>query len=281
MGDARKQIDDKLISPDRRWPRDYDYAKAKLRDKSVLICPDTNVLRRLVTFRKQDISNNDSFTHLKQLGYCLSNMHTWLLEIKTCKKLLNMNEVGWVIPHQIMREIGNYPNKFNELEDCRNSLKNAVKLLPRELQETASEVVKKIDELIKEAIKVRTHIVADLIILEEHLDHAGHAWQLVRDNEFPNEIEKIKGHDKQQMKDSIILCHLLDFHIKMGKPLIFWTFDTFGRPDEALAPSFFTRASSKYSIGIVYDVNKVLCGVEDKILTSKESKNMLGAWAWR
>ena len=146
MIDARKQVRDALIPLELRSPMSHDRVMDQLRDRSIIICPDANVLRRMMQIKKLD--NNDSFFHLKNFEYCLSNIDEWSLQIKACKKLLDMEEVGWVIPEQIVREINNYPAKLVELESCMNSLENTEESLHPKLQRIAFRMVKKIDKLI-------------------------------------------------------------------------------------------------------------------------------------
>ena len=129
---------------------------------------------------------------------------------------------------------------------------------------------------LKDTTKIRTRIVDNLAVLEEELRHVESAWQLVHKDAFPNN-QKHKSYKNQQMKDSVILCHLLDFHINIEKPLFFWTFDAFGyMPNEKPPSPFSNEMSPGYNIPIAYDINDILYDAEHEIKADRKSKSVLG-----
>ena len=278
VADIKKQTkrNNLLIPHERRNLIEHDVAKDQLRDKSVIICPDTNVLIRMIKIEKYDKRNEGNANYLKQLEHCLFDIDKWFSQIKVCKKLFSMNEIGWVISQQVLEEISNSRDGFFNLENYRNNLKSAEKSSPPELQKIIHSAVKKFDKLIKEATEARRQIIDDLIFLQGTSDHVSAAWELVRDGDFPNDKKNSKTQDKQQMKDSVILCHLLDFHINIKKPLFFWTFDMFGRGQGEKPASQFFIKTRKDSISIIYDIRDALSKIKE-IQKSKISLNLSGA----
>lgn len=251
-----------LIPKEQRRLVNYDDAKDLLRDKFALICPDANVLRYMVALGKYHVAN-DSSNHLKRLSHCLSNIEQWLSQIETCEKLININEVGWIIPEQILREVDKCRNKISNLKNYKNNLKNAEKSPHPELQKATCDMIEKFDKLIKKATEIRTHIVKNLLILEEKSKHVNSAWELLYNGHFPN-IEA------QQMKDSVILCHLLDFRTYMKKPLFFWTFDRFNSPENSKLFSFPSNLS-EYTIDVSHDIRHALPNIEKEVHANKKS----------
>lgn len=247
---------DMLIPPERRQLVNHNDAKVHLQDKFVLICPDTNVLKRMVALGKYHTAN-DTSNYLKKLEHCLSNIEQWLSQMEACEKLFNMTEVGWIIPQQVLREVHNHLDKFPDLENYKNNFVNAEKSPHPPLQKAICSMIEKIDELIGKVIKIRACIVSDFIVLKEEPKHVSEAWKLVYDNKRPN------ARKDQQMKDSVILCHLLDFHKIVGKPLFFWTFDSFNDIENRGLSSF--PGNLLDNIVVARDIREALSNIEHKV----------------
>lgn len=257
--DFKKQISDTLLQYKQMRSTDRDNAEAQFRDKSALICPDTNVLQHMVARATKknfsDIPTDTPIYDFKQLEYWLSLIDKWSSQMGACKELLGMHEVGWIVPQQIHRERIDGPTEFDELKEIGNSLKDTKEPAHFELQSIIYNMIQKFDRLMEEITKNREGIEKNLTILEEKPEHIMKAWQLIYGGDFPN-------HRKQQMKDSVILSHLHDFQVSTEKPLFFWTFDKFDGSDGLPFP---------YNIDIVRDISDVLPGIKKKIRDSKKS----------
>lgn len=193
-----------------------------LASKGTIICADTNILLRMVDQEKE-----------KKIGSLLHQLDAWLEQMRNLNQLLQNSNVGWMIPEQVIREFDNVTqnqdrhSNFNEkFEDLKKNLTGEPPIGDKCLSSIHNGINEKIEELgdLIETNKECLHKNI-LVMKEDKDDFAHHAWKRVREYSFPNQ-------KKQQMKDSVIFYHLLDFKAELEKVnsqarVCFWTFDSF------------------------------------------------------
>ena len=74
----------------------------------------------------------------------------------------------------------------------------------------------------------------------------------------------------QQMKDSVILCHLFDFGVRVKKPLFFWTYDKFDRHLGQRPFFLFPDNKRGYNINVFHDIGHTLPSIEKEVRSSKK-----------
>ena len=222
-------------------------------ENSIIVSPDTCVLLHMVRAGQE----NEKVSTLRQL-------HLWEKEARNLKKRIEYEEIIWVIPRQILRE-------FEENSDKRPTFCEFKKSLVGENahpDETSSDEIysrfcQKINEvgtLIKEN---RRAIIGAAAILEyDDKEPIYDAWEDVREYKFPNKND-------QQMRDSVILQHLLKLQGKLHKQysqtrVRFWTFDSFGNKEYTVGSHRldFPKKESEYYMDIII-------GSIDEILSSE------------
>ncbi len=188
---------------------------------SIIASPDTCVLLHMVRKRGGD----EKFPQLEHL-------HLWEKEADFLKTLIESGNIIWVIPEQVVIEFAK--NSETERRFCefkRLLVGNNLFLDERGTDERYSGFCQKIDEiggLIKENRKA---IIESAFVLKyDNREPIYSAWKNVREDEFPNTRD-------QQMKDSVILQHLLKFQEKLDNQnlrakLYFWTFDNLGNGNQ-------------------------------------------------
>ena len=216
----------------------------------ITICPDACVLLQMVRMS----SGLSSIGHLDK----------WLKQMNQCKALLNRDDIDWVIPEQVTREF----NKNKEDKNKEGEF-SSIRLFGKGLISTANISDKKLDIVNKRLIKVfsefetlarqnQKRIIAKSTVLSEknedykQRDFIHDAWCLVYNDKFPNQ-------EKQQMKDSVILSHLLalsrenDGIVSSKFPIYFWTFDKFDNAPN----SRFPEEASRDLIKIISDIEAI------------------------
>lgn len=282
-------------------PAPVSHAEAieRLYGKSVLICPDANVFLHMVTFKGMSDLYNDDPPHLtKGVDYDLKHLNDWLLQMQSCRELLGERNIGWIIPEQILREIGHHiENKnFSHIRTMRDSLVIPGKRLQKSsqkdilysgMQDVWSKVIEMADGLLEIAKENRNLIVKRLITLQENEEegYAQDAWKLVHSYIPPNK-------KSQQMKDTVILHHLYAFYVswisnqidpvsRKENTCFLWTAD---KDILALQGSkFYPRVVDANEVsplhikifGDVTDAKQQITNLLSKIRASKSQRNML------
>lgn len=229
-------------------------AVKQLENCKIIICPDTNIFWQMVCLEK----NMDTIHQLSK----------WLEEMENCRDILDNQEVGWLIPKQIIRELSilfneqsenksPFTKRFDVIDKFMNDLKTDEEINNTDLNE--------INDLIKKSyLKLKTDFEHNwvsmynkAVLLEEEASIIYKAWELVYSKDFPN--KKI-----QQMKDTTILCHLHEFCCQLKKEqqeqnlqnthsVYFWTFDGLGDHNNEKFPH---EQSDNY-IKIINDIMEI------------------------
>ena len=225
----------------------------------ITICPDACVLLQMVC----------TSSGLSSIG----QLDKWLKQMNQCKLLLSRDNVDWVIPEQVKRELNKNKEDENKKGKNKEGAFSSIRLFQKGLISTANISDKKLDlvnnglsdavsELETLARQNHKQIMDKSTTLYEESgdyireDFIHHAWTLVQGDKFPNK----KG--KQQMKDSVILSHLLAFSrendgiVSSKHPIYFWTFDKFDKSDNSPASQFPEGRSSKF-IKIISDIEGI------------------------
>ncbi len=221
----------------------------------ITICPDACVLLQMVR----------TSSGLSSIG----QLDKWLRQMNQCKALLNRDDIDWVIPEQVKREFNKNKEDENKKGKNKEGAFSSIRLFGKGLISTANISDKKLDIVNKRLIKVFSELETlarqnhkqimdkSLVLSEKNEDHKQKdfihdAWCLVYSDKFPNQ-------QKQQMKDSVILSHLLALSrenegiVSLKFPIYFWTFDKF---DGSLVSQFPEDESSKF-IKIISDIEGI------------------------
>lgn len=243
MAQDGNQESESLAELELSEPVSHQDALEKLSSKSILICPDTCVLIRMIP---------DKDPKLSGLAYLDSSK----AQMEKCNELLSRDEVGWIAPQQVSREFK------DPKDDIANGLRDSLVSgdlgddLIGDMGYRLEESIKKVESQAKDN---RERIIREAVVLDDKKeDVIWEAMDLVNRNEFPNKP------GSQQMKDSLILCHLhsfvnFAFDNDRGFSVYFWTFDKFGRKDTQKNRNFpiASRADDERSIGITRDIRKI------------------------
>ena len=221
----------------------------------ITICPDACVLLQMVR-------TSSGLSSIRQLD-------KWLKQMNQCKALLNRDDIDWVIPEQVTREFKKNKEDENKKGKNKKGEFSSIRLFRKGLISTANISDKKLDivnnrlsdavlELETLARQNQKRIMDKSLVLSEknedykQRDFIHDAWCLVYSDKFPNQ-------EKQQMKDSVILSHLLalsrenDGIVSLKFPIYFWTFDKF---DDAPNSQFPEEASREF-IKIISDIEAI------------------------
>ena len=247
---------------------------------SIIVSPDTCVLLHMVRKRGGD----EKFPQLEHL-------HLWEKEACALEKLIESGNIIWVIPEQVVIEFAR--NSETERRFCE--FKRLLVGDKRYLDEKGSDeryngFCQKIDEVGRLIKKNRKAIIKAAFVLKyDNREPIYSAWKNVREDEFPNE----KG---QQMKDSVILQHLLKFQEKLDNQnlrakLYFWTFDNLGSnsskkrfPLEASTDEEIEHEKSRPEklqsyVDIIWSVNERSIFGGDEPMTLRITANDIEKWS--
>ena len=211
----------------------------------ITICPDACVLLQMVK----------ASSGLSSIG----QIDKWLRQMNQCKVLLSRDNVDWVIPEQVTRELDkNRKHEFSVIKKFKDDLTSKENIVNEKLDLANDELSDAVSELEKLARQNQRRIIAGSLILpEKNGDYRqgnfiNEAWSFVHDDKFPNQ-------EKQQMKDSVILSHLLalsrenDGVVSSNFPIYFWTFDKFDNAPN----SRFPKEASREFIEIISDIDSI------------------------
>ena len=217
----------------------------------IIICPDACVLLQMVC----------TSSGLSSIG----QIDKWLKQMNQCKLLLSRDNIDWVIPEQVTRELDkNREHEFSVIKKFKDDLifkDNFIskqKISNKKLNIINNRLSDAVSELEKLARQNQRRIIAGSLVLpEKNGDYRqgnfiNEAWSFVHDDKFPNQ-------KKQQMKDSVILSHLLtlsrenDGIVSSKFPIYFWTFDKFDNAPN----SRFPEEASREFIEIISDIENI------------------------
>ena len=233
--------------------KSIDEVVHKFAGNNAIICADTCVLLQMVR-----VINEENFIH---------QLDTWLSQMQDLKKILRNSKIGWVIPEQVNREFINntqfsQQTKEQAIETLEKRLTGKSHINDRGLNNIHDGINKKINKL-GELIGTNRQNILDksLIMQEDKGDFVHHAWERVWGDKFPNQSKK-----NQQMKDSVILYHLLELKEKLKNTapqirVCFWTFDSFDghQPRDTFPPADEWRVTQNTTrIEIFDNVTKIL-----------------------
>ena len=233
-----------LIYDSREDDMTYEFAQpqsmggilGQLSGKSFIICPDTCVLLHMVR-EKQDFAP-------------LDQIYDWASELSHIEKLLKSDYVGWVLPEQIKREFdANQEDVDKRLPILKSKIVKSQQIPDQELDQINQQINQKISQLEMLVKNNRQGIMQKSLVIEESGGSSVHdAWQFIYENQFPN------GNDNQQMKDSVILCHLWKLAGQFNGTVYFWTFDNFGMNS---SNKRFPQKPSDAYVEIIHDIKHI------------------------
>ena len=218
-------------------PVNLSDVREMLRGKILLVCPDTNVLLQMV----KRVEHTPTIIQASN----------WVEQMKHCEELLGLGNVGWVAPYQVKKEyeeiIGRGRNgtegwikkgeqAWSTLTDFAGMHIGQERISDSGMRDLHDRMATGIDSLTRQAKQLQKEICEKIVIFREAPEPVQNAWMRVRESEFPNR-------DRQEMKDSVILDHLLlckerfreflhdgggSFGEGNACQLYFWTFDHLG-----------------------------------------------------